>query len=228
MVVCSLITTLRKSQLCIWVCSNCFICFALLIYCVVLRLCGGVYPQYILNKAAQLDDEHEMDGSKFYPFYDKILNYWFPPADGFDVSPQWTIPNYGSPTNCTITYVVEIHQHPLLLVEVMPPSDFHLDLGRVAAINQVIQRLDEIGPTNQQWDQLYAISAIGKRWRGCYTLRGSDSTDGQFVPGIADINSLRSGNAQCWNPDITSDASFVALQNIVNTIKGYILDNPVS
>jgi hypothetical protein len=33
---------------------------------------------------------------------------------------------------------------------------------------------------------------------------------------------LRSESPECWNPDITSDASWVALQQIVNTINGFV------
>jgi hypothetical protein len=143
-----------------------------LILCLVLRLCGGGYPQYILIKAAELDNDNETIETKFYPLYDKILNYWFPPTEGYDVSPQWSIPESRKTVDFTITFVIEHHQHPLLLVEIKPPSDFQLDSGRDAAIVQVIQRLDEIGPNNQHADRLYAISAIGKRWRACYALKG--------------------------------------------------------
>ena len=56
----------------------------------VFRLSGGGFPQYILTKAVELNNDQETVESKFYPLYDKILNYWFPPADGYDVCPQWT------------------------------------------------------------------------------------------------------------------------------------------
>jgi hypothetical protein len=121
-----------------------------LILSVVLRLRGGGYPQYILNKAAELNNNHETIETKFYPLYNKILNYWFPAADGYNVSPQWSIPGSRKTINFTITFAIEHQQQPLLLLEVMPPSDFHLDSGREGAIIQIIQRLDEIGPTNQR------------------------------------------------------------------------------
>ena len=71
-------------------------------------------------------------------------------------------------------------------------------------------------------DRLYAISAIGKKWRACYISKGSDSRGGQPVRGVANTDSLRSADIDCWNPDITSDESFTALQGIVETIKGYV------
>ena len=171
-----------------------------------------------MTKAQELNNDQEYIESKFYPLYDKILNYWFPPADGYDVSPQWTIPNIRRSVDFTITFVIEYHQRPLLL---KPPSDFHVESGREAAVIQVIQRLDEIGPTNHL-DRLYAISAVGKNWRACYALKGKDSKDGQPVQGVANTASLRSADPDCWNPDITSDESFTALQGIVETIKGYV------
>ena len=180
------------------------------------------YPQYILTKAAELDD-HETIENEFYPLYDKILNYWFPATEGYDVSPQWTIPNSGRSVDSTIAFVIEYQQRPLLLLEIVPPSDFHLESARECAIIQIIQRLDEIGPTNQHVQRLYAISAIGKRWRAAYVTKGKGSKDGQPVRGVTDVNSLKSAAEQCWNPDITSDASWAALQGIVDTIKSYVV-----
>ncbi|KAH9976365.1 ubiquitin-related domain-containing protein [Lactifluus volemus] len=194
----------------------------------VLCLCGGVsYPKYILTKAAELNDDNETIESKFFPLYNKILNYWFPPTEGYDVCPWWSIPESRKSVDFTITFVIEYHRHPLLLVDIKPPSDFQLDSGRVAAIYQVIQHLDEIGPTNQHVDRLYAISAIGRRWRACYALKGNGSEGGQPVKGVAKADSLKSAKPECWNADITSDVSCAALQTIVETIKGYVAGQPV-
>jgi hypothetical protein len=194
-----------------------------LILCLVLHLCGGSYPQYILNKAAELnDDTSENIEQKFFPLYDKILNYWFPPTKGYDVCPQWPIPGPRNWDDRTIPFVIEHHQHPLLLVVVKPPSDFRFDSGRSLAINQVMVHFDEIGPTNLHADRLYAISAVGKRWRACFTSKGKNSEGGRFVKGVAAKNSLQSAHPDCWNPDITSDASWAALQSIVDTIKSYV------
>ncbi len=70
----------------------------MLILCLVLCLCGGggSYPQYILTKATEpgLNDENAKLETKFYSLYGKILNYWFPPTDGYDVCPKWTMPKF--------------------------------------------------------------------------------------------------------------------------------------
>ncbi|KAK0499372.1 pentameric polyubiquitin-like protein [Armillaria luteobubalina] len=100
----------------------------------VFRIRGGGYPQYILAKAAELNDDNETVEAKFYPLYDKILNYWFPPAQGFDVCLQWVVPDTRKAVNFAIAFVIELHQHPLLLVEVKAPSDFHVDSGRDGSI----------------------------------------------------------------------------------------------
>jgi hypothetical protein len=42
------------------------------------------------------------------------------------------------------------------------------------------------------------------------------------VRGVAKVNSLKSADQNCWNADITSDASWAALQIIVDMIKGYV------
>jgi hypothetical protein len=193
------------------------------ILCLVLRLRGGGYPQYILKKAAELELNNDNENLKsiFFLLYDKILNYWFPPTDGYSICPHWSHPDTA---DFIISFVIEHHQHPFLLVDIKPPSDFLLASGHGLAFAELIQHLHEIGPNNQHADQLYAISAIGKRWRACYTLKGTDSTGCQPVKGVAAVNSLKSDCPECWNPDITSDTSWVALQSIVETIKGYVAD----
>jgi len=148
------------------------------------------------------------------------LNYWFPPAEGFDVCPQWTIPNTRRSTDFSITYVVEFRRCPLLLLEIKPPADFFVDSGREAAIIQVIQRFDEVGPTNHYLERLYGISAIGKRWRAAYVSKGSSSKNGQPVGDLAEVSSLRSAEEGCWNPDVTSDTSYKVFEDMVKTIKG--------
>ena len=91
-------------------------------------------------------------------------------------------------------------------------------LGCESAIRQITYYLDVVGPTNQQAERLYAISAVGKKWRAVYVGKGKGS---RGVKGIATVNSLRSADLECWNEDITSEVSWEVLKGIVETIKGY-------
>ena len=152
-----------------------------------------------------------------------ILLHWFPIVDGFSVCPQWRIQPGFHTIDFTVTFPIGGHNHPLLLLEIKAPSHFHSDSKRINAIHQVIQRLDAVGPTNQQVDKLFAISALGRRWRACYALRGHNSVGGQPVKGIAERSSLRSSSPECWNPDIMSPASWRAFQKIANIIKAYVI-----
>ena len=190
--------------------------------CLALRLHGGAYPQYILTYANALNNDNETVKNQFFGLYNGLLFFWFPTDEGYAICPKWLIPNCERPEDCIINFVIEHNGHPLLLIDIKPPSDFHLDSGRNLAISQVIANLDEIGPTNLYADRLYAISAFGKRWRACYALRGSDGKNGQPVKGVAERTSLLSARPECWNPDITSNASWEALKGIVETIKGYV------
>ncbi|KAH9077916.1 hypothetical protein EDB83DRAFT_2216921, partial [Lactarius deliciosus] len=162
------------------------------------------------------------DGSKFYPLYGKILYYWFPPGGGYRTCPQWVVPDSGRTEDSIVTFVIEHQGKPFLLLEVKPPCDFHLGSGREVAINQIIEHLDEIGPSDQHTERLYAISAIGKRWRAVYVVKGHGSEGGHPVKGVAKVSSMKSAGPNCWNPDVTSDASWSALQEIVDIIKGYM------
>jgi hypothetical protein len=75
----------------------------------------------------------------------------------------------------------------------MPPSDFHETYGRDGAIQQMTYYLDVIGPTNQQVEQLYAISAVGKRWRASYVAKGKGSKGGRAVKCYASLSVVRLG-----------------------------------
>jgi hypothetical protein len=179
-----------------------------------------------LDKAAHLDNDQPTLEEKFYPLYNKILQYWFPAADGYDVCPQWIIPDSNISTpNCkeySIAFVIEHRQdQPLLLLEVKSTSGFQFLAGRNAAVNQIKSHLDMIGPDNQHAERLYAISAFGKRWRAMYIAKGKGSKGGRAVKDIGAVASYSSSDPDCWNPDITSDASYEALHRIVDTIKGY-------
>jgi len=111
---------------------------------------------------------NSLAGRLFEGLYVKILGYWFPSAEGYDITPQWTILNSTTARdNFKISFVVEDDRGPLLLVEIKAPRKFRLDSARQAAIFQISQRfaIDDIGPRNQHADRLYAISAFGKKWR---------------------------------------------------------------
>jgi hypothetical protein len=192
-----------------------------LILSIVLRPRGGGYPKYIVDHAALLDDDHETTKSYSYGLWNQILIYWFPPLAEYDVSPHWIIPDRTITKDRHINFVIQRPQQPpLLLLEVKPPSDFHVDQKREAAIAQITERLNVIGPTNPH-PRLYAISAVGKRWRVSYVAKGEGSKGGQPVKGIAAVNPLTSADPDCWNPGMTSDSSWEALRSIVETIKGY-------
>jgi hypothetical protein len=179
------------------------------------------YPPGILDYAAELNNDNETMEMKYYTLFTKILMYWFPLSERYHICPQWRIPGSKRTVDLTITFVIAHNESPLLLVEVKAPSHFHSTSRRCSAIKQITRRLDTIGPMNMHADRLYAISAIGKRWRACYAFKGKTSKGGQPTKGIAAINSLRSPNPACWNPDVTSDHSFRALQEIIATIKAY-------
>lgn len=59
---------------------------------------------------------------------------------------------------------------------------------------------------------------MGKRWKAGYAINGRGSRGGW--PDCGGSRCCRGSAApNCWNPDITLDASWAALQSIVNTIK---------
>jgi hypothetical protein len=164
-----------------------------------------------------LNNDNENSRNAFYSLYVNILRYWFPSTEGYDICPQWPVPDCMS-VHSAIPFVIEHNQRVLLLIEVNAPSKFQLAGARDFAISLVLQRLDEIGQDIQA-DRLYAISAFGTGWRAWYTLNGNGSAGAEPVVGVGEVNSLKSAEPNCWNPDITSDASWAALQGIVEIIK---------
>jgi len=177
----------------------------------VLRLRGDGYPKYIMDGAAERMDDRETNKNNSHALYGKILEYWFPPTDGYQISPHWVIPS--APEDRHISFVIKrLRQPPLLLLEVKPPSHFHLVKKREAAITQITKRLEMMGPTNPH-PQLYAISAIGKRWRVSYVTKGKGE--------VTVVNPLGSGDPDCWIPDVTSYSSWEVLRRVVESIKSY-------
>ncbi|KAH9004719.1 hypothetical protein EDB86DRAFT_2885102 [Lactarius hatsudake] len=142
----------------------------------------------------------------FFPLYDNILHHWFPPANDYDICPYW-MPDSTSDEDFIVTLVIEYKQRPFLLLEVKPPCDFRRVSGREGAIYQILELFDEVGPTNEHAERLYAISAIGKRWRAGYVTKGDGSECGHPVKGVAEVNSLNSA----------------AQTKIADTIKGYMV-----
>ncbi|KAF8469304.1 ubiquitin-related domain-containing protein [Russula ochroleuca] len=155
----------------------------------VLRFRGGDCPAHILSIAETLDDNIAIE-SLYYPLYTAILIEFFPPRSGYVVSPQWTIPDTMRTVDLAVTIRVEGHllPKPTLLVEVKSPYRFELKSKRVDAMSQLIDRLDEVGPTNDYIDRMYAMSVIGNRWRACHIPRGSGSRGGQPVRQVAQKN----------------------------------------
>lgn len=107
-------------------------------------------------------------------------------------------------------------------MEIKPPAAAELESSRAEALYQIINRLDEVGPTNTHIDRLYAISALGKKWRACYALKGTGSSSGRSVAIAGCPNSLSGHDVENWADDITSQDSFDAMEKIVTTIKGYL------
>jgi len=95
-----------------------------LILCLDPHVCGGGYPQHILTKAAILNNANETFEWKYYFLYNKILNYWFPSTEGYDLHPQWGFLDSKKSIDFAVTFVVEHQEQPLLLVEIKAPSTF--------------------------------------------------------------------------------------------------------
>ncbi|KAH8993614.1 ubiquitin-related domain-containing protein [Lactarius hatsudake] len=162
----------------------------------------SIQGESTLYLVAKWSDDQETDGSKFYPLYGKILYYWFPPGGGYRTCPQWVVPNSGRTEDAVVTFVIEHQGKPCLLIEVKAPM--------------------RLPPGLRTGKRLYAISAIGKRWRAVYVVKGHGCEGGHPVKGVAKVSSMKSAGPNCWNPDVTSDASWSALRDIVDIIKGYM------
>jgi len=129
-----------------------------------------------VDHAAELNDDNETVKEKFHALYIDILAYWFPSNKGYSVFPHWNFTDSTITNGQYITYVItprRCPEHPLLLLEVKPPSDFHLDQKREVAITEITKWLDVIGPTNPH-PRLYAISRCWEKVEGelCYEGQG--------------------------------------------------------
>ena len=118
------------------------------------------WPQYILNCFATVPDASAQE-SDYYGPYDALLNYLFPPSEGYMVSPQHKEPNRYDSVDMTIVYLIQRRRHVVFFLEIKVGGDIDHISARAKADEQVRQRYAEVfesaAPT------LHGASALGTR-----------------------------------------------------------------
>lgn len=175
------------------------------------------------NEAANHNENHSIEFF-YYPLVGMMLREIFT-EQRYIICPQWPVQRNGRLE--TIDFVVRAQgqpwaQPPLLLVEIKAPDHFHTQSGREAAVTQIMERLNTIGPTVHYAERLYAISIIGIRWRAYYTPSERGSQYARSVRRVTATSSVRSSAEKFWNENITAGPSFLVLRRIERTIRRYL------
>jgi hypothetical protein len=58
-------------------------------------------------------DDHGTVESCYYGLHNKVLTYWFPAEEGYEVSPQWNIPNMMQSIDFVVCHIMEDQKRPI-------------------------------------------------------------------------------------------------------------------
>jgi len=122
------------------------------------------WPQWMTNSFLSANQpQFANDESAYYGPYTRLLYHLFGIEGPFEIIPQYHVPQ----TPCdaidvVAMFTVELNRHPVLFIEVEPPSSFHLDSKRKQADDQMRNRFRDLR-ANLVTPHLPAISAFGTR-----------------------------------------------------------------
>jgi len=119
-----------------------------------------MWPQYILDAFASIPPGSTQE-SDYYAPYDALLNYLFPPPDGFLISPQHREPDMNDSVDLTVIYLVMLKRHVVFFLEVKPSGHITHAGSRARADRQVRQRYLDVFESSAP--VLHSLSALGTR-----------------------------------------------------------------
>lgn len=133
------------------------------------------WPQYILNCFSSVPDVPTQE-SDYYGPYDALLNYLFPPSEGFMINPQHKEPNRRDSVDMTVVYLVQRDRHVVFFLEIKVADDINHISTRARADEQVRQRYTDVFEAAAP--VLHSASALGTRL--CFYRL--DSETGRITP----------------------------------------------
>jgi len=118
------------------------------------------WPQYIFNCFSSIPNIPTQE-SDYYGPYDALLNYLFPPAEGFMVSPQHKEPNKHDSVDMTIVYLIQRNRHVVFFLEIKMGSSIDHISTRAKADEQMRQRYADVFESAAP--VLHGASALGTK-----------------------------------------------------------------
>ncbi|KAJ7124987.1 hypothetical protein C8R44DRAFT_128466 [Mycena epipterygia] len=172
---------------------------------------AGLYPDFILQIAARLNDDNAPTRYQFYDLWELILAHWFPEREGYTIEPQWSIPyldDRDGDGTADVTYAVLDGESPVVLLQVSAPRDFHNVHTRAAAEALSASHFEHVAPYCEL-EHLCVISAMGKKWSAFHRSANLTAHEAQTL-GEDRID---------WMDDVVSEPSYEMMERFLSVVK---------
>ena len=75
------------------------------------------WPQHIIDSFRKVNPDTDME-NRWYGPYNVLLTTYFPPAEKWEVAPQYLQPEDRHMADYIVMYVVKLQEHPVFIVEI--------------------------------------------------------------------------------------------------------------
>ena len=128
---------------------------------------ANALPQCMIDSFLIANEQFKESGesSEYYACYIRLLYHLFGGISGsFEIHPQYHIPGLlHSPVDVVVMFIVADEKHPVLFIEIKPPTAFDHISTRQRADDQIRQRCRGFRDNELSAPNLFAISALGTR-----------------------------------------------------------------
>jgi hypothetical protein len=178
----------------------------------------AAWPQW-LTRSFQIANRPQFanDENAYHGPYNRLLHHLFGLDGPFEVVAQYLNPDTPHAIDLVSVFTVEIEKHPVLFIEIKPPSAFYVDSRREQADDQMREHFHKLR-TKLTTPRLPGISAFGTRIALYeYTVATKTLTpraivrDPEFFTDVAP--------AERWNYDILEADAIDKMYETVQDIK---------
>ena len=177
------------------------------------------WPQWMANSfQSACQPQFANDESAYYGPYTRLLYHLFGLDGPFEIIPQYHIPETPRDASDVVAmFTVELQKHPVLFIEVKPPSYFRLDSKRKQADDQMRDRFRDLR-SQLITPRLPGISAFGTRLAFYeYTADTNALTPRAIAPSSDFLNDV--APAERWNYDVLEAAGIDKMRETARDVR---------
>lgn len=156
-------------------------------------------PQYVLDRFARIPHDTPID-NKYYGVFYQILQTVCFPEHHFTVEPRYPFSDLGV-MDSVLTYVVEVNDLPIFLLEIKSP--LHIDLVSTRANTDAEMRARFLALYEDiSIPSLHGVSAMGQRLAFYYLDKATSRLTPSYVAPSSNTDSVL---VERWDTDITTE-----------------------